>query len=98
MSRQSNMYRRVLTITEDYLGPAAPRFLSRLVTNHLGKPAAQITGADLPQLVIWIRLAATVITDDELVVADYIERLEKLGRTSRAGGTGDTSSRHATAA
>jgi hypothetical protein len=94
MSQHTNVYKRVLTISEDYLGPAAPRFLSRLVTNHLSKPASQITVEDLPQLVIWIRLAATVITDDELVVNDYIERLEKLGSQPRAKGLGDTSNHH----
>ena len=98
MPQYSNIYRRVLTISEDYLGPAAPRFLSRLVTHHLGKPARQITCDDLPQLVIWIRLAATVITDDELVVADYIERLEKLVQPSKSTGLNHKSGRRTTTA
>jgi hypothetical protein len=88
MAQQTSIYDRVLVITEDYLGPAAPRFLSRLVTNHLNKPAAKITSTDLPQLIIWIRLAATVITDDELVVADYVQRLEKLGSSPHTNGRG----------
>lgn len=95
---QIYVYKRVLTISEDYLGPAAPRFLSRLVTNHLGKPANRITSDDLPQLVVWIKLAATVITDDELVVNDYIERLEKLGHTPQAKGFSGKSNHHAKAA
>jgi hypothetical protein len=95
MAHQTSIYDRVLAITEDYLGPAAPRFLSRLATNHLDKPAAKITRSDLPQLIIWIRLAATMITDDELVVADYLERLEKLGSSPHTNGLNGKSSPHA---
>jgi hypothetical protein len=95
MAHQTSIYERVLAITEDYLGPAAPRFLSRLVTNHLDKPAGKITRSDLPQLIVWIRLAATVITDDEIVVADYVERLEKLANSPYANGLGGKSSAQA---
>jgi hypothetical protein len=104
MATQTNIYHRVLTITEDYFGPAAPRFISRLVTNHLGKPAAKLTSSDIPQLVVWIRLAATVITDNELLVAEYLQRLEKLshspqpnaGHNPQANGMSDKSNHHAT--
>lgn len=97
MSEQT-IYNRVLAITEDYLGPAAPRFINRLVTNHLSKPATKITREDLPQLVVWIRLATTVITNDELVVADYLQRLEKLSSGAHANSEGGKSSHHATPA
>ena len=91
MSDETNIYNRVLAITEDYLGPAAQRFISRLATNHLGKPPTKITRADLPQLIVWIKLAATVITSDETVVADYLNRLEKLSSNARSNGTGSKS-------
>jgi hypothetical protein len=90
MPQQSNIYNHVLTITEDYLGPAAPRFLSRLATNHLNKPASRITRADLPQLVVWIKLAATIITDNEAVVTEYLMRLENLSTRPHKEGVGDT--------
>lgn len=95
---EASIYNRVLAITEDYLGPAAPRFINRLVTNHLSKPASKITKEDIPQLVIWIKLATTVITDDELVVSDYLHRLEKLSIGAGASGKGGKSSHHATPA
>lgn len=78
MSQSPSLYMRVLEITEDYLGPAAQRFLQRLVMNHLGKPATKISKADLPQLVVWIKLATTMITDDERSVNEYMHRLESL--------------------
>jgi hypothetical protein len=74
----STLYLHVLEISEDYLGPAAPRFLERLVLNHLGKPAAKISESDLPQLVVWIKLATTMITNDENSVNEYMHRLETL--------------------
>ena len=82
-------------ISEDYLGPAAPRFLSRLTTNHLGKPAAKLSRDDLPTLMIWIRLAATLITDNEALVNQYIQRLEKLSSSPHRNGVNGSSSPHA---
>jgi hypothetical protein len=78
MAQSSSLYNHVLEITEDYLGPASPRFLDRLVMNHLGKPAAKISKNDLPQLVVWIKLATTMITSDQRSVAEFMERLENL--------------------
>ena len=78
------IYQRILAITEDYLGPAAPRFIERLAANHLDKPANKLTKQDVPDLVIWIKLAVTIITDDEIVVRDYLTRLQSLADTERA--------------
>lgn len=83
MSTPATVYQRVLEISEDYLGPAAPRFLDRLATNHLGKPANKLTRSDLPELVVWIKLAVTVITEDEALVSGYIGRLEELADTQQ---------------
>jgi hypothetical protein len=78
MGESSSLYSRVLEITEDYLGPASQRFLDRLVMNHLGKPAPKISRKDLPQLVVWIKLATTMITSDQRSVDEYMQRLEDL--------------------
>jgi hypothetical protein len=78
MPKKHTLYEKILDITEDYLGPAAPRFISRLVASHLGKPATKITQSDLPELVVWIKLAATVVTEDEKEVGEYMHRLEAL--------------------
>jgi hypothetical protein len=83
-----------LSITEDYLGPAAPRFVERMVANHLDKPADKISDKDLPELVLWIKLAVTVITEDEKVVQDYLERLESLAGAHRNGSQRLKSSKH----
>lgn len=79
----TTIYQRVLEISEDYLGPAAPRFLERLATNHLGKPATRLTHTDLPELVVWIKLAVTVITEDQTLINGYMGRLEELADTQR---------------
>lgn len=81
MSTQSQVFNTVLSITEDYLGPAAPRFISRLVEYHLHKEASDITINDLPDLIIWIQLAVTVMTDDRQLIDEYVGRLNELVRT-----------------
>jgi hypothetical protein len=78
MPAKHTLYDKIIGITEDYLGPAAPRFINRLVASHLGKPAPKIAYRDLPELVVWIKLAATVITEDERLVDEYLQRLEAL--------------------
>jgi hypothetical protein len=84
------VYQRVLRISEDYLGPAAPRFLGRLVSGHLGKPATRISRHDLPDLIVWIRLAATLITDNEALINEYMQRLEQLSSSQAdSDATGD---------
>lgn len=73
-----SVYTQLLAVTEDYLGPAAERFLERLGSSHLDKPIQKISAKDLPQLVVWIKLATMVITEDETLVNEYIERLQML--------------------
>lgn len=74
----NTLYDSVVRITDDYLGPAADRFVSRQIRNHLQKEPNQLAKRDLASLIDWIRIAMSLITDDDNLVNNYIEALEDL--------------------
>ncbi len=79
MAKNTNLlYCKVVTITEDYLGPAAKRFIDRQIENHLNKDPESITKADLAELNDWIVAVVSLLTEDEKVVSEYTNRLESL--------------------
>ena len=73
-----NFYQQVVRVTYVYLGPAADRFVTRQIANHLNKKPEQLTKRDLPELIDWIRLAMGFLTQDQHMVDDYIKRLQAL--------------------
>jgi len=77
----TSLYDDVVTITYDYLGPAADRFVVRQIRNHLGKDPSELRREDLRQLIDWIRLAMRLISDNAEVVEHYISDLESLTRS-----------------
>jgi hypothetical protein len=83
MLKGSRFHQQIVAIAEDYLGPSGPRFIDRLAENHLGKPTARLTPADVNELVKWARLAAAMLTDDAALVAEFMARLEELSRSKR---------------
>jgi len=80
---KTNLYDEVVTITYDYLGPAADRFVVRQIRNHLSKDPSRLRQEDLRQLIDWIRLAMRLISNDAKVVEHYITDLENLTRSRR---------------
>lgn len=74
----STLFDQVGTITYDYLGPAANRFVSRQISGHLHKKPEELTRADLPGLIDWMRLAMGFLTDDQALIREYVARLESL--------------------
>jgi hypothetical protein len=74
------LYDNVVRITNVYLGPAADRFISRQVQNHLNKSPEDLTKKDLLKLIDWIRIAVSLITDDVEIIDEYTLQLEKLAK------------------
>lgn len=75
------LYDKVVKTTRVYLGPAAERFIARQVQSHLNKSPDQLTKQDLGKLIDWIRVAVSVLTDDNELVEEYIAELRKLCKT-----------------
>lgn len=78
MDLETSLYRKVVNITYDYLGPAADRFVTRQIRNHLHKDPEELEKSDLKRLIDWISLAFNLLSDDDQLVSDYIKSLEKL--------------------
>ena len=72
------LYDKLLHITYVYLGPAADRFIDRQVRNHLHKAPDKLSQDDLLQLIDWIRVAVSLLTDDGEAVEEYAARLRQL--------------------
>ena len=73
---KTSLYDDVVTITYDYLGPAADRFVVRQIRNHLQKDPVHLQQKDLKQLIDWIQLAMRLISNDTQIVDRYIADLE----------------------
>ena len=78
MTDSSSVYQRVVRITHIYLGPAADRFIDRQVQSHLHKEPEKLSAADLALLTDWIRVAVSLLTDDEEIIEEYINQLQLL--------------------
>jgi hypothetical protein len=78
MSSRGQLYHRILDVTFDYLGPAAPRFVDRQIEYHLHKLPQNITLADLDTFIEWAQAALAMLTEDETIRSEYVERLRAL--------------------
>ncbi|HYF04727.1 MAG TPA: hypothetical protein VEA59_01000 [Patescibacteria group bacterium] len=72
-------YNRIISILEDYLGPAAGRFANRQVMTYLKKTPDQLERRDLQMLAIRIRSGLVVLTKDEQTVNEAYQRILSLG-------------------
>lgn len=78
------LYNRVVRVTHVYLGPAADRFISRQVQNHLHKSPEKLSHDDLGKLIDWIRVTVSLLTEDSEVIEEYIQQLISLSKANGA--------------
>ncbi len=74
----NELFNKVVLITEDYLGPAAPRFVTRQISFHLGKTPEELQAADIPKLVEWTKATLALLTDDKGMVKDFAIKVMEL--------------------
>ncbi|HSX16298.1 MAG TPA: hypothetical protein VLF40_05895 [Candidatus Saccharimonadales bacterium] len=84
----TSLYDEVVTITYDYLGPAADRFVVRQIRNHLQKDPGELQRRDLRQLIDWIQLAMRLISNDSDAIDQYIADLEALAQSKKPAAHG----------
>lgn len=73
-----NLYHQVTDITEEYLGPAAERFVARQISFHLGKDPQDLSDEDIPTLIEWTKLTLGLLTEDKGLIDDYTHKMEQL--------------------
>jgi len=81
---QVSLYGQLVKVTHVYLGPAADRFIARQVENHLHKSPSELSQADLLSLIDWIKVVVSLLTEDEGIIEEYTEELQKLARTNNS--------------
>lgn len=72
------LFEQLVAITEQYLGPAAHRFVTRQITFHLGKAPEDLEVTDLPRLIEWTKVTLALLTEDQDVVNAYAHQVSQL--------------------
>ena len=80
----NNLYEEVVSVTYDYLGPAADRFVVRQIRNHLQKDPDDLRPKDLRRLMDWIQLAMRLISKDTDAIDRYMADLRMLAQPKPA--------------
>ena len=71
-------YDDIVTIVEEYLGPAASRFVDRHIRSHLHKEPKAVSRKDIAQLADWIRVSLGLLTNDRAAVDECTRKLINL--------------------
>ncbi len=74
----AQLLERVVTVTEEYLGPASERFIYRLIRFHLSKEPSSLSKKDIPKLAEWVKVSLGLLTNDKKLVDDCEKNLLKL--------------------
>lgn len=72
---EKTIYEQVVEVTYDYLGPAAERFIDRVITVHLGKDPEELSKKDIDKFVDWAKLAMALLTEDTKEVDEFTKNL-----------------------
>lgn len=76
--KTNKLYKDMLEISQEYLGPASERFVNRQISMHLDKDPANITKEDVKALLKWIRPAMAHITHNQQLIDDFTNKLKAL--------------------
>lgn len=79
--QEKNLYKEIIGITQDYLGPASERFIYRQIKNHLHKTPEELDQADIKVLIKWSKIAMALLTNNNEVVDEFASRLKALAKT-----------------
>lgn len=85
MSNSYSLHEQVIEITADYLGPASKRFVDRQISSHLGKQPEDLKRSDMSKLITWMEAAVSLLTKDDKIIKEYINKLSNLASGSKRG-------------
>lgn len=69
---------QVIDITQEYLGPTADRFITRLINFHLKKEPSELKRGDIKKLSEWVKVSLGLLTDDKKIVDECEKKILKL--------------------
>jgi hypothetical protein len=73
-----SLYEQIVDLTEEYLGPAAQRFVARQISSHLEKDPEDLTSQDIATLIEWGTVTMSMLTQDRRMVEDYATKMRRL--------------------
>lgn len=76
----ADLYSKLVDVSEEYLGPAAERFVSRQIVAHLSKQPCDILKEDLPKLAEWIKLSMATLTRDKFIIDTFTHKVMDLSK------------------
>ena len=74
-----NYYDQVVAVVNDYLGPAAERFISHQLEFHLDREENIINAEEIPRIIEWVRVGLGLLTRDKQLVNECAERMVAVG-------------------
>jgi len=74
----NELYNQIVSVTEEYLGPAAGRFIDRIIDFHLHKIPSKVSPDDIPKLSEWVKVSLGLLTDDKRLVDECEQKILKL--------------------
>ena len=83
MDQSQSLYIKLIEITDQFLGPASDRFITRQIKNHLRIRPDQLQQSDLDPLIDWLQVSMAYLTDDGELVKDYVHKLKNLAKQVR---------------
>lgn len=75
MPNKKLLYSAAVEVSREFLGPAGERFLQRQIATHLHIKPEELSEKNLIELVDWVRLAVSLLTDDKELVDDFSDSL-----------------------
>jgi len=76
----SPYYQQVVRATEEFLGPAAERFVNRQIEFRLGKTPETIDKDDIPRLKETLGIALRVLVKDEAIVDQAMHKFDVIAK------------------
>ncbi|HSX05672.1 MAG TPA: hypothetical protein VLF69_04345 [Candidatus Saccharimonadales bacterium] len=79
----TDYYQQVVQVTEEFLGPAAERFVKRQIEFGLGKPPETIDRGDLPKLKETLGIALGLLVKDQEIVNQAMRKFDLIAETTK---------------
>ena len=73
-----NFYDKTVFIVQDYLGPAAVRFVDKQISFHLNREDKRIEKDEVMRVNEWMRVGLGLITQDKNLVNECFSRIEAI--------------------
>lgn len=75
---KESLYKKAVTVTEEYLGPAGERFIRRQIDTHLHIEPEQLDSDNLPKLIDWSSIAFALLTNNPNDIESFTNDLKSL--------------------